>query len=148
MRMAKSSSGSGKKAVTVGGGGAHKAALWQARVAAWAASGLTQRAFCAREGLSLSTFDYWRRRHLHGRAGAAVGVAPPAAAKQLPARVRTYPAAARGDGPAPLTLLPLTLEAAACGAGGLILTSPQGWRLTLSGEACPAWLGTLLRQLP
>jgi len=144
--MAKSSSGSGKKAATVGSGGQHKGALWQARFAAWAASGLTQRAFCAREGLSLSTFDYWRRRHLHGRAGASVEVAPPAA-KQLPARVRAHPAAARGDGPAPLTLVPLTLEAAPRGAAGLILTSPQGWRLTLSGDACPAWLGTLLRQL-
>ncbi len=35
---------------------------WQQLVEAHAASGLTQAAFCRREGLALSTFQYWKRQ--------------------------------------------------------------------------------------
>lgn len=35
---------------------------WQRLMAAFEASELTQRAFCAEQGLAYSTFCYWRRR--------------------------------------------------------------------------------------
>ena len=39
-----------------------KRALWSKRVMQWEGSGLAQRAFCAKQGLALSTFQWWRRR--------------------------------------------------------------------------------------
>jgi hypothetical protein len=39
-----------------------KRALWSRRIGQWKGSGLTQRAFCAKRGLALSTFQWWRRR--------------------------------------------------------------------------------------
>lgn len=37
-------------------------AQWRAILSAFADSGLSQKAFCWREGLALSTFQYWKRR--------------------------------------------------------------------------------------
>ena len=37
---------------------------------AWRESGLSQRAFCEREGVSLATFSYWRQKELLGGEGA------------------------------------------------------------------------------
>jgi len=34
--------------------------------AQWRTSGLTQQAFCDREGISLATFSYWRGKELRG----------------------------------------------------------------------------------
>ena len=36
--------------------------MWAKRIRAFERGGLTRRAWCAREGLSVSTRDYWRRR--------------------------------------------------------------------------------------
>lgn len=38
------------------------AAQWRALVAAFEQSGIARRAFCARHGVSASTFDWWRKR--------------------------------------------------------------------------------------
>jgi putative transposase len=38
------------------------AAQWRALVAAFEQSSLSRRAFCARQGVSVSTFDWWRKR--------------------------------------------------------------------------------------
>lgn len=38
------------------------AATWQARVAAWRASGKTAAVFCAGSGMSVSALRYWARR--------------------------------------------------------------------------------------
>lgn len=35
---------------------------WRAILSAFAGSGLSQKAFCEREGLAVSTFQYWKRR--------------------------------------------------------------------------------------
>jgi len=37
-------------------------AQWQQLVSLQQSSGLTQKAFCEQEGLSLATFGYWRRK--------------------------------------------------------------------------------------
>ncbi len=35
---------------------------WEQRVAAWKASGLTQKQYCAREGIGFSSLRYWASR--------------------------------------------------------------------------------------
>lgn len=35
---------------------------WRAILSAFAGSGLSQKRFCEREGLAVSTFQYWKRR--------------------------------------------------------------------------------------
>jgi hypothetical protein len=42
-------------------GGPRKAAQWRRRLARHGISGLPVTQFCAREGVSVSAFDYWRR---------------------------------------------------------------------------------------
>jgi hypothetical protein len=42
--------------------GAAKRAYWGERITEWERSGQTQRAFCAKRGLALSTFQWWRMR--------------------------------------------------------------------------------------
>lgn len=39
-----------------------KHALWAKLIDQWRVSGVTQREFCARRGLAVSTFQWWRRR--------------------------------------------------------------------------------------
>jgi len=39
-----------------------KLSYWQQHFTRWKSSGLSQRAYCASAGLSLATFDYWRRQ--------------------------------------------------------------------------------------
>ena len=53
---------------------------WIDHVAAWSASGQTQRAYCAVQGVSYHAFDYWRRFVLRqdGPAAAQQSSTPPA----------------------------------------------------------------------
>jgi hypothetical protein len=46
-----------------------KQADWNKRIAAWQRSGLSQRLFCERQGLALSTFQWWRKRLAEGQDG-------------------------------------------------------------------------------
>lgn len=39
-----------------------KRGYWQQHIDAWQRSGLTQKAYCERESVSLARFGYWRRR--------------------------------------------------------------------------------------
>lgn len=39
-----------------------KEEIWRIRLAAWRASGLNRGEFCKREGLNVSTLDYWQYR--------------------------------------------------------------------------------------
>ena len=41
---------------------AKKLSYWEQHFIHWKSSGLSQRAYCASAGLSLATFDYWRRQ--------------------------------------------------------------------------------------
>jgi putative transposase len=42
--------------------GKRSEAQWRALVSAFKNSGMSRRAFCARHGVALSTFDWWRKR--------------------------------------------------------------------------------------
>jgi putative transposase len=48
--------------VSVRGGARRSEAQWRALFSAFEASGETRRRFCARHGVALSTFEWWRRR--------------------------------------------------------------------------------------
>lgn len=124
-----------------------RAAQWQRRLLAWSASGLTRSAFCAREGLNLSTFDYWRRRQLAGASEAKGAAKGQASRARLPVPVLHAQSVATARKRPALTLLPLTLEVPPEFAV-LRLNSPQGWCLEVPAGVAPAWLAELLRHLP
>ena len=100
---------------------------WTKQIKDWEKSGLTQRAYCARESLKLSTFDYWRRQ-----IGLTPAVVPPVSKAREAKR---------------LTLLPVRLSAKSS-TENIVVRSPSGWQLELPGAVEAAWLATLLRQLP
>jgi hypothetical protein len=52
----------GSKRVVPVSGGRRSEAQWRALVSAFAKSGLSRRAFCARQGVPVSTLDWWRKR--------------------------------------------------------------------------------------
>ena len=109
--------GSKRRAQTL----AAKQARWSRRVRRWRDSGLSQRIFCEREGLALSTFQWWRQR-LAG--GARAGQAP--------------------------TFLPIepTAPAAAMGPGAVVQVElADGVRVRLEGEAALHALAVLVRRL-
>ncbi|MBI5752385.1 MAG: hypothetical protein HZA59_09615 [Hydrogenophilales bacterium] len=97
---------------------AKKLSYWQQHFTRWESSGLSRRAYCAREGLALSTFDYWRRQ-----------------------------TRANADQPsnAALTLVPVQVERR---PDHTTLRSPAGWELTLPVSVELADLAGLLKQLP
>ena len=103
-----------------------KLAHWRAQFDAWQNSGLTRAAWCAREGISLSTFDHWRREVRRAeprsqRKGTALQL--------VPVRV----AAARTDD--------------AMMAQALTLRSPTGWQIELPASFDPVRLAAILRAL-
>lgn len=96
----------------------HGAEFWRGHLEAWHRSDLTQREYCAHEGLGERAFCRWRRKEKQAVAGAK----------------------------SPLTLVPVRVDAPA--AGNVIrLTSPGGWRIEIAGGSA-AWWAECLRQLP
>ena len=125
-----------------------KWAYWTKQVRGWQASGLTRSAYCQREGLKPTTFDYWRPL-------IACGLAEVKVAKQpvngnditlVPVKVMALggPMALGHPGPAPHSVdstrdVPLEV---------IKLKSPAGWEMQLPASIEPQWLITVLRQLP
>ena len=94
------------------------AEFWRRHLEAWHRSDLTQRDYCASQGLSEKSFYRWRSKEKEAQA-----TLPPS-----------------------LTLVPVSVGAQAM-SGAVRLHSPGGWRIELpAGE--PSWLADLLRQLP
>lgn len=104
-----------------------KVRYWREHMKGWQASGMSQRGYCQREGLALSSFDHWRRRLKQ------IGVAT---AKKRPTRSE-----------APLTLLPVRVIPEPM-PGGLSLTSPGGWQMTFPSVINAEWLGDVILRLP
>ena len=130
-----------------------KWAYWTKQIKDWQASGLSRNAYCKREGLKPTTFDYWRPLIVLNHAEAKTLTQPVnshditlvpvkvVAANDVDDVVREVPAAmalARG-GPRP---------AAHPVGQPLKLTSPSGWEMQLPVSVDPMWLSTVLRQLP
>jgi hypothetical protein len=71
-------------------------AQWRALVAGYETSGVSQRDFCERRGVALSTFRYWRARL--ARDAGEVRTAPPRALQLVPVQVVAEPPAGTGSG--------------------------------------------------
>lgn len=87
-----------------------KLAYWADHHHSWQRSGLSQRAYCQREGLSFSAFDHWRR----------------------PAREAATAAQAATPSPpldGPLTFIPVKVNTTT--DTRIQLCSPGGWSITL-----------------
>ena len=98
------------------------AAEWRRWLARYERSGLSQKAFCTRHGLALSTLTYWRRRE---RARATEQSVSFVEVAQLPA-----------------TAVPARLVDSA-----VVIELPGGVRLELPQATEPKWLAALLREL-
>lgn len=106
-----------------------KRSHWAEHHRRWQTSGLSQRQYCQRESLSLSSFDRWRR--LIREAATVVSAA------------RLAPAAQEK-----LALVPAQLDAVSCAGTPVILRSPAGWQVTLPGMLGQEMLAQLLSRLP
>jgi len=62
-----------------------KRAYWKKRIGQWERSGRSQREFCAKRGLALSTFQWWRTKLLRAEAQRAVTPFVPVALSPAPA---------------------------------------------------------------
>jgi hypothetical protein len=107
---------------------ARKLEYWVQHHQSWQASGLSQVAYCQREGLSFSSFDHWRRR-----ARAAMGLTSATSALPPPTTK-------------PLNLVPVEVKSTAP-ASEIVLQSPSGWQLRCTLNILEVVL-PLLRQLP
>ncbi len=96
----------------------HGQEFWREHLEAWRRSDLTQREYCANQGLGEKAFYRWRRKE------------------------REAVASAKSS----LTLVPVSVGAPVTG-NVVRLHSPGGWRIELPAEGAP-WLADLLRQLP
>ena len=125
-----------------------KWAYWTKQIKDWQASGLSRNAYCKRERLKPTTFDYWRPLitlvHAEGNAvnqsvsgndirlvpvkvvapGGPMAVGQPGTAPHPVDSVRTVPFDA------------------------IKLKSPSGWGIQLPASIDPKWLIAVLRQLP
>lgn len=99
---------------------------WTKQIKTWETSGLTQRAYCVRESLKYSTFDYWRRQ-----------------ISSIPVSARLTPVAKVAK---QLNLVPVQVTTKNA-SGNMVVRSPSGWQLELPSAVEAAWLATLLRQL-
>lgn len=119
-----------------------KWAYWTKQIKSWQASGLTRSAYCQREGLKPTTFDYWRPLitlvHAEGKT-----VNQPVSGNDItlvPVKVMALggfrPAAHRGDAARDMPLDSIKLK------------SPSGWEMHLPASIEPNWLVAVLRQLP
>ena len=119
-----------------------KWAYWTKQIKSWQASGLTRSAYCQREGLKPTTFDYWRPLitlvHAEGKT-----VNPSVSGNDItlvPVKVMALggsrPAAHRGDAARDMPLDSIKLK------------SPSGWEMHLPASIEPNWLVAVLRQLP
>lgn len=96
----------------------HGAEYWQSHLEAWHQSDLTQKAYCASQGLSVESLRRWRRRQKDASAAAKATV----------------------------TLVPVGLSAAAT-SNVVRLHSPGGWRIELPSSNI-SWLTDFLSELP
>ena len=105
-----------------------KWAYWTKQIKDWRSSGLSRNAYCRREGLKPTTFDYWRPLIVADHAEAKAVKQPVSGNDVTLVRVALAPGHPVGQ--------PLKLK------------SPSGWEMQLPASIDPNWLIAVLRQLP
>ena len=131
-----------------------KWAYWTKQIKDWQASGLSRNAYCQREGLKPTTFDYWRPliTLVHAEGNAVNQSVSGNDITLVPVKV----VAPGGPRPAPHpvdSVRDVPFEAMALAPGHpvgqpLKLKSPSGWEMQLPASVDPKWLIAVLRQLP
>ena len=99
---------------------ANKQQLWKERIEGWQSSGLSQREYCAREELSHSSFNWWRRR----------------------IKTSTQPV----QNVQRMTLVPVPMASPQT-IGEVTVKSPAGWEVTAPVSSDVTWLSALLKSL-
>ena len=114
---------------------------WEQHIKAWRASGLSRNAYCQREGLKPTTFDYWRPLIVSDQA-----------------EVKMVKQAVSGND---ITLVPIAVDPPDASAASEIMSltrdhplgqplklkSPSGWEMQLPSNVNTGWLIDLLRRL-
>ena len=103
-----------------------KLAYWKGHIKGWQSSGLSQRLYCDREGLALSSFDRWQRLIRKER------------------DIKAEPTAGQGK----LTLVPVQVSRAAEISADILLRSPAGWQVSLPATWALEQLAQLFSRLP
>lgn len=98
--------------------GTKKAHVWAKRVAAFERSGESRRAWCAGQGLSPNTLDYWRVRLRGGNAAPSL---------------------------VPIVVESGSQSSGAHGAPGVDIELPGGVRIRATANVDAAWLSAVLR---
>ena len=116
----------------------NRAVLWKRRIAQWQRSCLAQAAFCQQHRLSVSTFQYWRRR--------LRDTAVPARCRAafIPVHMKDVGAA---GGPGLPQRLDSSCGSAAPGAWACEIVGPQGVQVRLRDRPSLARLGELMAWL-
>jgi hypothetical protein len=96
---------------------------WEDHIKGWEQSGLSQRAYCAREGIKWPSFDYWRR-HL-----------------------KALNQSKKVELGKPLQLVPVKVESASVVAKELRLIHGSGWELRIPSTMEAMWIVNLLKTL-
>ena len=131
-----------------------KWAYWTKHIKAWQASGLSRHAYCQREGLKPTTFDYWRpliasdhaeinavKQPVSGNDMTLVPVALVPGDPRPAAHAVVQPPAVKTSGHAVDVVRDVPREL-------IKLKSPFGWEMQLPASIEPNWLIAILRQLP
>ena len=119
-----------------------KWSYWTKQIKDWQASGLSRNAYCEREGLKPTTFDYWRPLIVSMYAGAKTST-PSVSSHDI-----TLVPVALGQ---PLKVVDSSSTDDAVRdlpQATLKLKSPSGWEMQLPVSIDPKWLIAVLRQLP
>lgn len=115
---------------------ASKLAYWREHCHGWEVSGLSQRAYCEREGLSYSSFGYWRQQARQA-AGLVALPAPHQPCKLVPIQIVSESCTHIASGDKHVAL-----------PDAVRLQSPAGWQITLPRSVDLSTLTRLLQQLP
>ena len=99
-------------------------------------SGLTRNAYCQREGIEATTFDYWRPLIAESGSNSMAPIKEKLAEVVVADERITLVPVKIIDPPRESTLEVLTLK------------SPSGWQVQLPAQTDPNWLINVLRQLP
>ena len=125
-----------------------KWAYWTKQIKDWQASGLSRNAYCKRERLKPTTFDYWRPliTLVHAEGNAVNQSVSGNEIRLVPVKVVAPggPMAVGHPGTAPHpfdSVRTVPFDA-------IKLKSPSGWEMQLPASIDPKWLIAVLRQLP
>lgn len=131
-----------------------KVAFWTKHLQDWTVSGLSLIEYCRHQAIAYSTFYTWRKRLASVTAKPVVTLTdkktqPSVAGEMQPVSASAMLNVAAKNTPKPLLLVPLSISMGVTAKPPeIVLRSPAGWQVTLSGQVDLSDLAQLLRQMP